>query len=62
MEFTNSPSASFDSGEGTVSAPEALNVSLLAESPLLKQQVDSEIQNSSSSSDSLGENLHALPL
>lgn len=70
MEFTTSPSASFDLGENALSAPEGLNIppapELLGESVLdvevLQKSQQDETQNSSSSSDSLGENLHALPL
>ncbi|KAK6641827.1 hypothetical protein RUM44_013545 [Polyplax serrata] len=62
MEFTNSPSTSFDLGEGTLSAPEGLNIPLATETGSLKVQQSDESHNSSSSSDSLGENLHALPL
>lgn len=65
MEFTNSPSStSADLGEGTLSAPEGLNVSLAMEESFLKPQEQQleESRNSSSSSDSLVENLHALPL
>lgn len=70
MEFTTSPSASFDLGENALSAPEGLNI-LPAPEPLCEAILDveavaksqqDEIQNSSSSSDSIGENLHALPL
>lgn len=70
MEFTTSPSASFDFGENALSAPEGLNL-LPAPEPLCEAVLDvevvqksqqDEIQNSSSSSDSIGENLHALPL
>ncbi|KAL0266461.1 UNVERIFIED_CONTAM: hypothetical protein PYX00_008987 [Menopon gallinae] len=60
MEFTTSPSSSFDIGEGASSAPEGLN--LATSSEVSKKTQPDDVQNSSSSSDSLGENLHALPL
>lgn len=68
MEFTTSPSASFDLGENALSAPEGLNIVPSPEpEPFLSVEVEpksqpDETQNSSSSSDSINENLHALPL